>query len=155
MGKFLILLVSVLLMPGLAYCDVENKGEADNILGFWTTAEGKSKVEIYRCGDKYCGKITWLKIPLYEENDPQGMAGQVKVDRENPDPGMKKTPLVGLVIIRDFIYDGESEWSDGSIYDPQNGKTYSCNMTLTDQKTLEVRGYVGIPLFGRTAVWTR
>lgn len=141
---------AALCMPGLLWAD-----EADNILGLWTTAEGKSKVEIYRCENKYCGKITWLKIPRYPEDDPEGMAGQDKIDRENPDPALKKKPILGLVIIRDFVYEGESEWSDGHIYDPQNGKTYNCNMTLTDEKTLEVRGYVGIPLFGRTAIWTR
>jgi len=129
--------------------------EADNILGAWLTAEGKSKVEIYKCGAKYCGKIVWLKIPQYPADDPQGMGGKDKMDRENPDKALKTRPLLGINIIQDFVYDGEAEWDDGTIYDPRNGKTYSCSMTLTDANTLEVRGYVGLPLFGRTAIWTR
>ena len=147
--KFL-LIVSLLSLSLPAFSD-----EADNILGMWLTAEGKSKVEIYKCSDKYCGKIVWLKIPQYPLDDPQGMGGKDKVDRENPDGGLKTRPLLGINVIQGFIYDGESEWDDGTIYDPRNGKTYNCKMTLTDENTLEVRGYVGLPLFGRTAVWTR
>jgi len=147
--KFLFLFLLVFLAP-LAYAD-----EADMLLGGWLTAEGKSKVEVYKCGEKYCGKIVWLKIPQYPDDDPQGMAGKDKIDRENPDETLKHRPLLGIDIIQGFVYDGEAEWNDGHIYDPNNGKTYSCKMTLTDENTLEVRGYVGLSLFGRTTTWTR
>ena len=63
---------------------------------------------------------------------------------------------MGLVILRDFVYDEEYVWEDGEIYNPKDGKTYSCKMELSkDKNTLEVRGYVGISLFGKTNTWTR
>jgi uncharacterized protein (DUF2147 family) len=61
---------------------------------------------------------------------------------------------LGLIILRDFKHD-DGEWTGGRIYDPQNGKDYKCFMKLKDNKTLNVRGYIGISLLGRTEVWTR
>jgi len=127
---------------------------ADDIVGLWNTAEGRSKVEIYKCADRYCGRITWLKEPNYPDNDEQGMAGKPKVDRENPDPDLRSQSLLGLEMLRDFRYD-DGQWRDGTIYDPREGKTYSCKITLAEDGTLKVRGYIGISLFGKTAEWTR
>jgi uncharacterized protein (DUF2147 family) len=62
---------------------------------------------------------------------------------------------MGMVLMKDFEYDAKNVWDDGEIYDPKSGKTYSCKMTLTDPDHLEVRGYVGISLIGRTDKWTR
>ena len=129
--------------------------EADTVLGVWQTAQGKSKVEVYQCGDKYCGKIIWLKKPVYPESDEMGMGGQTKIDRMNPDESLRKRSMIGLTIIEGFKYDSELEWEDGTIYDPQSGKTYTSKMKLVDPGTLELRGYVGIPLFGKTVTWTR
>jgi uncharacterized protein (DUF2147 family) len=62
---------------------------------------------------------------------------------------------LGSVILSNFVHAGGNKWEDGKIYDPNNGKKYSCNMKLKDNNTLEIRGYIGISLFGRTEVWTR
>jgi uncharacterized protein (DUF2147 family) len=126
----------------------------DDILGVWNTAEGRSQVEVYHCADRYCGRITWLKEPQYPQDDDQGMGGKPKVDRENPDPALRKQPLLGLQILRDFRYDGD-KWHDGTIYDPKEGKTYKCKITMGEDGKLHVRGYIGISLFGRTTEWTR
>lgn len=129
--------------------------DADSILGLWNTAGGKSKVQIYKCGDKYCGRLTWLQFPTYPKGDEQGLDGLEKVDRHNPVPDLRDRPLVGLDIIKGFIYDGDGTWRNGRIYDPRSGKTYRCRITLTGDSRLLVRGYVGIPLFGKTAEWYR
>ena len=124
-------------------------GEADEILGVWLTGSKKGKVEIYKCGNKYCGKIVWLKDPFYEDGSP-------KRDKNNPDSKMHQREIIGTVILSGFVYDEEYEWEDGDIYDPDNGKTYSCLMSLQkDKKTLEVRGYVGFSWIGRTEYWTK
>ena len=73
----------------------------------------------------------------------------------NSDPKHQKQPLLGLIMLRNFVYDEDQVWNDGEIYDPKNGKTYSCKMTLKDWNTLDVRGYIGISLFGRTDTWKR
>lgn len=139
--------------------------EQDAILGFWFADAGKSKIEIYKCEQKYCGRIAWLEEPNYPADDEKGMAGKVKIDRENPDKTLNTRLIVGLNLVKGFIFDRSIEydeedrdapmWVGGTVYDPRNGKTYSSTMTLISAKELEVRGYVLIPLFGRTVTWKR
>ncbi len=73
-------------------------------------------------------------------------------DANIPDEEAAKKPIVGLNLISGFSY-SRGKWVDGDIYDPDNGKTYSCVIKLKSGK-LEVRGYIGMPMFGRTVVWT-
>jgi uncharacterized protein (DUF2147 family) len=132
----------------LFFFKVHAQNKADDITGIWLTA-GKepAKIQVYRSGEKFYGKIIWLKNPT--EN------GKQRLDNNNPDKGKQKNPIVGLVILTGFKFDGDDEWKAGDIYDPENGKTYSCYMYLKDKNTLKVRGYVGISLLGRTETWTR
>lgn len=130
-------------------------GEHDAILGDWTTAEGKSNVNLYLCGAKVCGKITSLKAPTYPADDDKGMAGKPKVDRENPDEKMRSRPLIGSVILKNFDRAEAGLWKNGTIYDPDNGKTYKCKLTLESPKVLKVRGFIGFSFIGRTSKWTR
>jgi uncharacterized protein (DUF2147 family) len=121
--------------------------EGDAILGAWLTEDGKAAVEIYRCDSEYCSSILWLK-------EPKNPDGTDVLDAKNPDPSKRNRKVLGLTMFWGFSYDGDRKWVGGSIYDPDNGKTYSCKMTL-DNDTLKVRGFVGISLFGRTTVWKR
>src|SRR6516162_11929846 len=100
--------------------------KADDIVGFWLThGEKPARVQVYKTGDLYGGKIVWLQFP--EEN------GKPKMDNNNPDESKRSQPLVGLVIMNGFRFDNDTEWDDGKIYDPQNGKTYSCYLSLKDK----------------------
>lgn len=124
----------------------------EDFLGDWKTEDGDT-VEIYKCGDDtYCGKITALVEPNYEDGDE--MAGKPKVDRENPDESKRTTPIMGLVFMKDFTFK-KGILADGTIYDPNNGKTYKCKISLNKNGKLKVRGYIGVSLIGRTAVWSR
>jgi uncharacterized protein (DUF2147 family) len=116
----------------------------DDVLGTWLTASGKAKVKIYKEGTKYYGKIVWLKTPNYEDGNP-------KVDKNNPDKTKQTEPLLGLNMLKGFVFD-EDEWEDGTIYDPENGKTYSCTIKYRNGM-LDLRGYIGISLIGRTQTW--
>jgi len=129
--------------------------DADAILGTWLNGEGTAHVEIYKDGGKYFGKIVWLKIPEYPADDPKGMAGKTKIDRENPDPARRNDPVLGLRMLRDFRFDSPGHWKDGRIYDPKNGKDYKSKMTLEKPDVLKVRGFIGISLIGRTDTWTK
>ncbi|MNR06667.1 hypothetical protein D3C85_1227480 [compost metagenome] len=80
--------------------------------------------------------------------------GKPKLDSKNPDENLKKRALLNLEILKDFDYDG-SKWTDGTIYDPKSGKTYSCNLSLKSTDVLNVRGYVGISLLGRSETFRR
>jgi uncharacterized protein (DUF2147 family) len=68
---------------------------------------------------------------------------------------LKDKPVVGMRILRGLRREGE-EFSGGEILDPDDGKVYRCRMRLVSGgRKLEVRGYIGIELFGRTQVWER
>jgi uncharacterized protein (DUF2147 family) len=68
---------------------------------------------------------------------------------------LRTRPLKGLENLRGFQYAGDGKWENGNVYDPKTGNDYSCEMTLVNPNTLEVRGFIGISLFGRTDVWKR
>ncbi|CAM4231102.1 hypothetical protein SAMN06265348_107196 [Pedobacter westerhofensis] len=119
----------------------------DAILGQWINSTGEAHVEIFKKGVKYYGKIVWLKT----EKDEKGI---VKTDLKNPDARLRSKPILGMEILKDFVYD-DGKWTEGKIYDPKSGKTYSCNMNIKDNEELNMRGYVGISLIGRSEVWKR
>ncbi len=120
--------------------------KADDILGKWLNSTSECQLTIYKKGDKYFGKLSWIKNPT--EN------GKPKTDLKNPDVKMRNNPLIGLDIVNDFTFENK-KWVDGKIYDSQTGKTYSGNMTMTGLNQLNMRGYIGISLIGRTETWKR
>ena len=119
---------------------------AESPIGMWET--GESHVEIYNCGDLLCGRIAALDEPLNADGEP-------KTDVNNPDPALRTRPILGMDLVADFSRKSDRQWVKGRIYDPRDGKTYKCKMTLQKDGTLKVRGYVGLSLFGKTVVWTR
>jgi len=134
----LLLLVSV--------AGVHAQVKADDIAGIWQTHGDKpARIQIYKVGTKYYGKIIFLQFPT--EN------GKPLMDKNNPDQAKQGQPVLGLEILNGFGFD-KDEWNEGHIYDPESGKTYSCTLSLKDAHTLKVRGYVGISMFGRTEIWT-
>jgi len=127
----------------------------DDIVGKWWNQEKTSQIEIFAYQGTYAGKIVWLKDPLYPADDPKGMGGKPRVDRENPDASKRGNPLLGMVMVWGFTYSGDNLWENGFIYDPRDGKTYKCKMTLKKKDVLDVRGFIGVSLFGKTNTWTR
>jgi uncharacterized protein (DUF2147 family) len=121
----------------------------DKILGLWEVGSGKARVKMFQYGNKFGGKIVWLKEPNY----PDGSGP--KVDKNNPDESLRKKPLLGYTNLSGFEAKGDGKYEGGTIYDPENGSTYNCVITMTDENTLEVRGYIGVSLFGRTDTWKR
>lgn len=121
--------------------------EANALVGKWLTQASDSHVEIYKKGDKFYGKIVWLKTPKNEK-------GHDKIDDKNPDAKLATRPIMGLPLLNDFVFD-DGEWEDGTIYDPKSGKTYSCVIVMKDPNTIEVTGYVGFSFIGKTVVWTK
>lgn len=138
MKTFILLLT---LVTGSATLTVAQT-KSDDITGEWLSAKKDTRVLIYRQGPKYYGKVTW------------GTGTSTK-DEKNPDPALRDRDVVGLVILRDFEKGNDGTWLNGTIYDPREGKMYACKMTLKSANTLNIRGYVGISLFGRTDVWSK
>lgn len=142
MKKAVILLISV-------FCALQlfASPDADAILGVWANSSNRGHIQIYKNNGKYFGKIIWLKHPYDQRGKP-------KVDYKNPNETVRNNQLLGLIMLRDFIYENE-EWKDGKIYNPQDGKEYKSYIKLTDDKTMSVRGYIGISLFGKTEKFIR
>ena len=144
--KKLILAFSLLIITQSIF----GQKEADIILGTWQTGSGNARVEIYKNDANFQGKIIWLSEPI----DP--ITNKPKTDTKHPNASLHNRPLLGLINLWSFSYnDKDKSWDNGHIYDPKNGKEYKCIITLKDKNTLNVRGYIGFSLIGRTDVWTR
>lgn len=122
---------------------------ADMLIGVWEPSNGRSRIKIEKIGTKFYGKIVWLKEPV----DPN--TKKPKVDKNNPDTSMRNVPLKGYRILKDFVFKGKGEWSDGTIYDPENGSTYNCVINMKEDNVIDIRGYIGIKALGRTDTWKR
>ena len=135
---------AILTVPMIASTD----GASPSIEGVWLSADGTG----------------WIKIEMGEHGPVGSIAGspddpeqrkQSDKDELNPDPELRERPLLGLTIMEGFTPAGEGKWKNGKIYDPNSGKTYKCKLTLVDSDTLNLRGYIGVSLLGRTETWTR
>lgn len=141
LSAILLLILTFAIGPIMA----QTKGDA--ILGKWLNEEKDAKVEIYKQGNKYFGKLVWLKNPKNDDGTP-------KIDKDNPDVKLQKREIQGLVMLENFVFD-DDEWEDGEIYDPKSGSTYSCYMELEAPKKLMIKGYIGVKWIGRTTYWTK
>jgi uncharacterized protein (DUF2147 family) len=117
--------------------------------GLWYAEGGAAQVEIVPCGDRLCGRVAWLRSPLDED-------GCALRDERNPDPALRDRPIIGIEVLTGMAGDGDGRtWSGGTIYDPVSGRTYRCTLQLDGENRLHLRGYVGVPLLGRTTTWIR
>jgi uncharacterized protein (DUF2147 family) len=134
-------MILVLFIGGSLY---SGPGEAFGpaaVLGTWLTAAKDGQVTIFKCGGKYCGRITWSDTPE-------------DLDDKNPDPSKRSNKVLGMTIMWGFEYD-DGRWVGGRVYDPDSGKTYKGRMWLESADVLRLKGFVGITLLGRTETWTR
>ena len=144
-----IVITSLLSIFTTLFLNAQTKSN-EAILGTWLTGTGNARVEIIKNGTSFQGKIVWLKEPIEPET------GKPKTDTKHPDASNHNRRLLGLTNLWGFQYnESNNSWENGHIYDPKNGKEYKSIITLKDKNTLNVRGYIGISLIGRTDVWTR
>jgi uncharacterized protein (DUF2147 family) len=132
-----------------AFANAQSTVESDAIVGVWETGSGKARVKISKSGNYYYGRIVWLKDPI----DPE--TNKPKVDKNNPIDSLRQTPLLGLRMLKSFEFKSTNLWEAGTIYDPESGSTYSCTINMADNNTLNIRGFIGISVLGRTDVWKR
>lgn len=132
--------------------------DEDAVIGLWRTEptdQGYAHVRIEREGDRYRGEIVSLSEPSFAAEEGPEWAGKPKVDRNHPDAAKRSRPIIGLEIVWGFAHKGPGRWDGGRIYDPENGKTYKAKMRLQSDGTLDVRGFIGFSLLGRTTEWQR
>jgi uncharacterized protein (DUF2147 family) len=138
---------SILFIACLFFAASTVFSQADKIVGIWKPAKGTSQVRIFKATNgKYYGKVEWL------ETDKD------KLDVNNPDVSQRDKKIWGLMILKDFNYnEGKKRWEGGTVYDPDNGKTYDCYMWFKDNDNImTLKGYVlGMKFVGRAEDWTR
>jgi len=121
--------------------------QENKVAGTWFNDDETAHIRIFKATNgKYYGKIEWLK------EDPE------RLDVNNPDVSKQKEPLLGLMILQGFSYEARKlQWNNGTIYDPDNGKTYDCFMWFEDNPdVLSIKGYVlGMKFIGRETKWKR
>ncbi len=121
--------------------------QENRVIDTWLNEDETAHIRIFKAtNEKYYGKIEWLK------EDPD------RLDVNNPDVDKQKEPLLGLLILKGFSYDTHKEqWNNGTIYDPDNGKTYDSYMWFEENPDiLIIKGYVlGMKFVGRQTKWKR
>lgn len=141
----------VILIMNFGVASAQNA--ADKILGTYSVISDATKervqVKISKKQNTYQAQIVWMEKPLTDN-------GEIKRDRYNPNPDLRSVPGDKIVLAWDLKYDSKAnEWSGGKIYDPDTGKTYKAVFKLESPTNLKVRGYVGMPTFGRTMNWKK
>jgi uncharacterized protein (DUF2147 family) len=120
---------------------------AAELQGVWLTEDEDAALTITNCGGQLCGRIVWLESAT-------DRSGSLRLDENNPDPAKQTQRICGLVVIRGLKPSGPDTW-DASVCNPQDGQTYSGDITVLSARALAVRAYIGLPIFGRSQTWTR
>jgi uncharacterized protein (DUF2147 family) len=140
---------AVLLLAVVVATPARASSSAATPIGVWYAEGGAAKVAIEHCeGAKLCGRVIWLRSPLDEDGCPLR-------DTHNPDPALRSRQVEGLQVLQGLTRRADGTWTNGSIYDPASGSTYRLQLSLEGDDQLRLRGYVGVPLIGRTTTWTR
>lgn len=144
MSKSRLLFAIFAFFVGFGHASAET---ANSPSGIWLTQAGDAKIRISQCGAGLCGTIVWLKTPI----DPA--TGKLQVDDKNANPSLAKRAIIGINIFNGMKSVTNNKWS-GTIYNADNGKTYSSDVIFAGARKLEVRGCVMSILCGGET-WTK
>jgi uncharacterized protein (DUF2147 family) len=133
------LVLSAALAAGLLATVDVTPASAQSAVGNWQRSDGTSRIRVAPCGNALCGTITWTDAP--------------RTDQHNPDPALRSRSTVGIRVFTEMRPNGENRWS-GSAYNPEDGRTYSGNMSVSGA-TLTTQGCVLGGLVCRSATWSR
>jgi len=139
--RLLIATLGVMLAASVAHAQ-----STDEPTGIWQTQAGDARVRVSKCGGGLCGTIVSLRDKL----DPQ--TGKPAIDDKNPDPAKANRPMIGVQLFINMQPAGPNKWS-GQIYNADDGKTYTSNVSLAAPDVLKVEGCVGA--FCGSENWTR
>jgi len=132
--------------------------QQSGVIGTWLTASGVAQVRIASCPDAASGPLCGFVVGLINPKGPDGkvVAPEAATDYRNENPALRSRKVVGMPLIWGFKATSDpSTFEGGQIYNGENGKTYSANISLQPDGKLRLRGYVGSPMLGETQLWTR
>lgn len=124
-------------------------GSAPQIAGIWESEDGRMKIEMFDAGGAYAGRLIWGQRAV------EGDGKTFKRDAHNPDPKLRSRSLQGIIILQNLKWDAnDRRWEGGTLYDGTSGRSISAHLRLVNGK-LEMRGYMGSPMLGRTITFRR
>jgi len=135
-----------LLMLALAVA-LRAQSNPNAIAGTWESDEKDVRMEYFQDGDHYSARLLWGDKIVEADNVTS------KKDTKNPDSSLRSRNIIGIVSLTGLKWNGK-EYTDGKIYDPPSGKTYSCKAWMEGGK-LQLRGYLGFSMMGKTVSWHR
>ena len=148
---FLILVSLVLILVFMSQtAPIDKTGtDADNIIGIWVSDAKDSKMEIYKSGDTYRGRLLVGWGNKLVETDGKTLSK----DRKNPDAQLRNRTIANMEFISGVVFD-DGEYKNGKLYAAQIGKSVNCTMRFNGEKLI-MRIYIGFPLLGMTKNWNR
>ena len=148
----------LLAAAALALLATPASAQQSSVMGTWLTASGVAQVKIGPCADAAGGALCGFVVGLINPKGPDGkvVAPEAAVDYRNENPGLRSRKVIGMPLIWGFKKGSDpNTFEDGKIYNGEDGKTYSANISLQPDGKLRLRGYVGSPMLGQTQLWTR
>jgi uncharacterized protein (DUF2147 family) len=136
---------STIVMLFIAVTSLMAQNNEDAIIGTWETEVKDAKMEIFKSGDFYYGKLLWGNKVVEADGKLS------KKDTKNPDVKLRNLNIIGITNLTGLKFD-DGKYVDGKIHDPPSGKTYDCKAWLKNGK-LHLRGFIGFSMLGKTAIW--
>lgn len=129
--------------------EVRENGNADAIVGKWKSSSFDYNIELYKSESEYEGKIIDIKKISLTKNKPL-------LDKLNPQRSLRNQPIIGMTNVTGFEYNQyDGIWEDGVFYNPGTGQTIKCTISMKDNNTLEVVGFLGFALTEVSMTWKR
>jgi uncharacterized protein (DUF2147 family) len=128
------------------------------VMGTWLSESGVAQIRIGPCPDAASGPICGFVVNLINPRGPDGapIAPDAATDYRNENSALRTRKVIGMPLIWGFKQAGQpNTFEDGKVYNGEDGKTYSANISLQPDGKLRLRGFVGTPMFGKTQLWTR
>ena len=145
-----IILFLLLSVPAFAPSSKVVLFKPDDIVGFWMTNENMLKVQVYKVGSEYRGKIVWFEDKHYKAKMNECL------DEMNPNPALRNRKVLGLEVVTGLKYDADDDnWQDGEIYDSNTGKTYDSQVEMHTTSTITVTGYWMFTWLGKDLTFYR
>jgi uncharacterized protein (DUF2147 family) len=127
---------------------VAGASASESLDGYWMDSDGEVLLHISQCGNARCGKVAWMKKPLGPDGGPLR-------DYRNSDAKLQPRFVCGLAVVTGFKKQPDGTWGDGTVYVPDHGTSFSGYAEVLGPNKVKVSGYVLLPIFGSSEVWTR
>jgi uncharacterized protein (DUF2147 family) len=131
-----------------AACLTAAGARAESLDGYWMDSHGEVILQFGPCGRDRCGRVAWLKKPHGPDRGPLR-------DFRNSDLKLQNRFVCGLVVVTGFKKQPDGTWADGSVYVPDHGMSFSGYAEVLGRNKVKVTGYMLLPIFGSSEVWTR